>query len=159
MKKTIVIAIVAVLAVLGVGIIIKFSQNSTSTTDKNGVVNIADDSNNPAVKIEAPEIRVTEDSFEAEIKNYKGIAMLDFYLPTCPHCQKIGPIVTEVAKETEGKYKIGKIDANKNNNLATQFQIESVPALIFFKDGNEVARLIGAQTKEAILAKLEEAGK
>jgi thioredoxin 1 len=81
------------------------------------------------------------------------------YLPTCPHCQKMRPVVSAVAKETKGKYKIGKADMSTNPDLGTKYSVESVPAFIFFKDGKEVGRLIGEQSKDALLAKLQEASK
>lgn len=158
MKKNIVIAIVAVLAILGVGIIIKFSQGSTPN-DGGAIQTTEEDADNPAAKIEAPEIRLTKDNWEAEVKNYKGVVLVDMYLPTCVHCKKMGPIITEIAKDSSGKYKVGKLDVNKYSDLGTEYQIESVPALIFMKDGKEQARLIGEQTKEAVIAKLAEVAK
>jgi thioredoxin 1 len=155
MKKSIVIAIVAVLAVLGVGIIIKFSQGSTPN---DGTVQTTEnDSDNPATKVEAPEISLTSNNWETEVKNSKGVVLVDMFLPTCVHCKKMGPVITEIAKETEGKYKVGKLDVSKYNELGAEYKIESVPALIFFKDGKEYARLIGEQSKEKVLAKLAEA--
>jgi thioredoxin len=150
----IVIAIVVILAVLGVGVAIKFSQGSTDSK-KTTTGQTADDSN-PAIKVEAPEINITADNFDAEVKNYKGVVMVDMYSPTCPHCQKMGPIVTATAKEVEGKYKVGKLNAVINSDLATSYKIESVPALIFFKDGVEAKRLIGEQTKEKLIETLNE---
>lgn len=155
MKKNIVIGIVAVLAVLGVGIIIKFSQGSTP--NDGGVIQTTEsEEDNPASKIEPPEIKLTKDNWDMEVVNYKGIVLVDMYLPTCVHCKKMGPIITEIAKENEGKYKVGKLDVSVNNELGTKYGIESVPALIFLKDGKEQGRLIGEQTKEKILSKLAE---
>lgn len=157
MKKNIIIAVVLVLAVLGVAIIIKFSQGSTPTTGTTqGTV---EDSTNPAAKLEEGEVKITQDNFAAEVTNYKGVVMVDMFLPNCPHCQVMGPVVSEIAKENKDKYKIGKADMNANPELGTEYKIESVPAFIFFKDGKEVSRLIGEQTKEALLAKLQEAAK
>ena len=158
MKKSIVIAIVAVLAVLGVGVIIKFSQGSTPNDGSTQSTQKTDD-NNPASKVEAPEIALTKDNWDAEVKNYKGIVLVDMFLPTCIHCQKMGPIITEIAKENEGKYKVGKLDVSVYSDLGTEYSIESVPAMIFIKDGKEYTRLIGEATKENILAKLQEAPK
>lgn len=161
MKKSIIIAIVIILAILGVGVAIKFSQ-SGSTTENNGskpLIQTEPDKNNPAAHIGEGEYKVTDDNFEKEIKQYKGVAMVDFYLTTCPHCQKIGPVISEIAKENQGKYKIGKLDANLNSKSSTEFAIESVPALIFFKDGKEIKRLIGEQPKQKILDVLAEVAK
>lgn len=158
MKKNVVIAIVAVLAVLGVGIIIKFSQGSTPN-DGGTIQTTEADSDNPAAKVEDPEIRLTSDNWGTEVGSYDGVVLVDMYLPTCVHCKKMGPVITEIAKETEGKYKIGKLDVSKYTELGTEYKIESVPALIFIKNGKEAARLVGEQSKEKILAKLAEVAK
>lgn len=158
MKKSTIVAIVVVFAIVGVGVAVKFSQ--TGTDQKNqGLINTGEDANNPASEIGEGEIRLTDDSFQYEIKDYKGVALVDIYLPTCVHCQKIGPIISEIAKENQGKYKVGKLNANINSKTSEEFKVESVPALIFFKDGEEVARLIGEQSKAEIVAKLEELSK
>jgi thioredoxin 1 len=157
MKKNIIIAIVVIIAVLGIGILIA-SQNAGKPSDS-GLIQADETNNNPAVAIGPGELKLTDDNFDSEIKQSKGVAMVDMFSPTCPHCQKIGPIVSEIAKETQGKYKIGKLNANTNSKTATEFEISNVPALIFFKDGKEADRLIGEQTKDVILAKLQEISK
>jgi thioredoxin 1 len=149
--------------VLIFGVVLAFSNNekqeSSGDNSNQELIKTSGDENNPASEIGEGEFLITKDNFEAEITNYKGIAMVDFFLPTCPHCQKVGPTISEIAKETQGKYKIGKINANTNPDKATEFSIQSVPALIFFKDGKEVDRIIGAREKAEILAKLEEVAK
>ena len=155
----------AITIILLVGIVLAFSNNksaekSGSDSVKNQeLIKTTGDEKNPASEIGEGEFKIDKDNFQKEITGYKGIAMVDFFLPTCPHCQKVGPVISEVAKETQGKYKIGKINANTNSAKATEFSIQSVPALIFFKDGKEVDRLIGAREKAEILAKLEEVSK
>jgi thioredoxin 1 len=163
-KNTKYIAIGAVIAIILIfGVVLAFSNNekqeSSGDNSNQELIKTSGDENNPASEIGEGEFLITEDNFEAEITNYEGIAMVDFFLSTCPHCQKIGPIISEIAKETQGKYKIGKIDANTSPEKATEFSIQSVPALIFFKDGKEVDRLIGAREKAEILAKLDEIAK
>lgn len=155
----IVIAIVAILAVLGAGIAIKFSQGSTDSKSESTKTKTEESQTNPASKIEAPEIEITDANFEAEVKNYKGVVLVDMFSPTCPHCQNIGPVITEIAKENAGKYKVGKLNVYTSSKTATDFAIESVPALIFFKDGVEAKRLVGEQGKEKILTTLEEIAK
>lgn len=151
MKKNIIIVIIVVLAIISVGFAVKVSQNQNSG-------NVQEEEKNPASEMGEGEVRLTDQNFEAEIKNYKGVALVDFYLPICPYCKKVGPIISEIAKETQGKYKVGKIDSKENSKaVATLNNFKSVPALIFYKNGQEVDRLIGLQTKEDILKKLEEA--
>ncbi|MDD5693225.1 MAG: thioredoxin family protein [Patescibacteria group bacterium] len=156
---------VAIIIVLTVGIVLAFSNNNKPTTsdrvDKanEGLLKTANDEKNPASEIGVGEFMIDEKNFPKEITEYKGVAMVDFFLPTCPHCQKIGPVISAIANETQGKYKIGKLNANTSPDMATKFSIQSVPAMIFFKNGKEVDRLIGAREKAEILAKLEEVSK
>lgn len=159
MKKSTIIAIVIVLAIIGVGVAVKFSQSGSTSTKEEGLLKTDENAENPASKIGEGEIKLTDDNFQAEIKNYKGIALVDMYLPTCPHCQKMGPVVSEIAKENQGKYKVGKLDVNVNTKIGGEFNIQNVPAFIFFKDGKEAARMIGEKSKEEILAKLVEISK
>lgn len=156
----------AIVIVLIVGIVLAFSNNNKPTTSDSvgpkadeGLLKTTDNEKNPASEIGVGEFMIDEKNFEKEITEYKGIAMVDFFLPTCPHCQKIGPVISEIANETQGKYKIGKLNANTSPDMATKFSIQSVPAMIFFKDGKEVDRLIGSREKAEILAKLEEVSK
>jgi thioredoxin 2 len=67
----------------------------------------------------------------------------------------IAPIIDALAKEMSGKVKIGKLDVDHNPVTASRFQVQSIPTLIIFKDGQEVDRLIGAQSKEAMLKRLQ----
>lgn len=165
----VVIGIVVLLAVLGAGIAIKFSGKSTvvenASQKSDGYCDIINDKafaleeNNTASEIGEGEIKLTCDNFKSEVEDSKGVIMVDMYSPTCPHCQKIGPVISELAKEIQGKYKVGKINVLAYSSIGTKYEIESVPALLFFKDGKEVKRLIGEQTKEKMLATLEEVSK
>lgn len=154
----IIAALVIILAVAGVGVAIKYSQGSSDSTGKQNTESSTEE-NNPAAKVEPPEVMVTDANFEEEVVNYKGIVLVDMFSPTCSYCQKVGPIITEIAKETEGKYKVGKLNVLTESKTTGNFKIESVPALIFFKDGQEVKRLIGAQPKDKILEALAEVAK
>ena len=155
----------AVAIILLFGIMLAFSNNKSAKKSGSDSVNnqelikTTENENNPASQIGEGEFKIDKDNFQKEVIEFKGIVMVDFFLPTCPHCQKVGPVISEIAKETQGKYKIGKINANTNPEKATEFSIQSVPALIFFKDGKEVDRLIGARGKAEILAKLDEVSK
>lgn len=147
MKKNVIVAVVMILAILGVGIAVKYSKG-----DEVQVQNT-----NPASQIGEGEFKFTPENFQKEVLDYKeSVVMVDFYLPTCPHCKTAGPIISAIAKENQGKYKIGKINAQLASELSTKYQIQSVPALLFFKNGQEVDRIEGAETKEKILQKLEE---
>ena len=163
-KGTIISIIVGVVIILGVIIGVVYSQKQGTTqstaTGANRVCTVkgnvytADDNTNPAAAVDANETRLTCDSFAQNVDKSTGVVMVEMYLSTCPHCQKMGPIVTTIADELSGKYKFYKIDIGKYPEIGTEFNVDSVPAFIFFKNGKEVARLIGEQPKQTIVDKL-----
>lgn len=168
MKKNIIIAVVLVLAVVGVTAIIKFSnvsvenQSSGSTLDYNANVEmryIDMEKDNAAAATSAAEIKLTGANFKTEVEESKGVMMVDMYSPTCPHCVRMGPVVTQIADENQGKYRIGKVNVYAYRNIATKYNIDSVPAFVFFKDGKEVSRLVGEKSKQELLDKLAEVAK
>ena len=67
----------------------------------------------------------------------------------------VGPIMDQLAADSNGKYRIAKLNVDENPQTASQFQIQSIPTMLIFKDGKLVDRLIGAQPKPAILARLQ----
>lgn len=97
------------------------------------------------------EIKLTNDNFKAEVEDYKGIVLVDFYLTTCPYCQNVAKNVTAVSDELAGKIKVGKLDARANKEASDKFSIESVPTFIVFKDGKEAERTTGEKTKQQLL--------
>lgn len=104
-----------------------------------------------------PEIKLTDDNFKAEVLNHQGLVLVDFWATWCPPCKLMLPIIDELAEELKGQpIKIGKINVDENPQISQQFNIMSIPALVFFKDGREVARSIGAQSKEGLKTKINE---
>ena len=93
----------------------------------------------------------TDQNFEKEVLKSEMAVLVDFWAPWCGPCQMVGPIVEELAKEYDGKVKIGKLNVDENPQVAVKYSIMSIPAVIFFKEGKEVARQIGLESKEAYL--------
>ena len=96
----------------------------------------------------------TDQNFEREVIKSDKPALVDFWAPWCGPCQMMGPIISELAKEMEGKVKVGKLNVDENSATAQKFSIMSIPALIIFKDGQEIKRLVGVQSKEALREEL-----
>ena len=90
----------------------------------------------------------TDDSFEKDIAS--GVTLVDFYADWCGPCRMLSPVIEEVAGEMHETVSFGKIDIDKNQKVAGNFQVTSVPTLILFKDGKEVSRLIGLRDAAAI---------
>ena len=84
----------------------------------------------------------------------EGVALVDFWAPWCGPCRMISPIIEELANDYEGKAKICKVNTDEAQDLAVQFGVRSIPTILFFKDGEIAAQMIGAQSKQAIADKL-----
>lgn len=96
---------------------------------------------------------VTDDDFEAEVA--AGAVLVDFSADWCPPCKILGPIIEEVAKEVVGRAKVVSLDVSASPKTAARFNILNVPTMIFFKDGNEVTRLVGVTPKEKIIEEID----
>ena len=100
------------------------------------------------------EVVLTDANFKAEVLDYKGVVMVDFWAPWCGPCRMLGPVVEELAGEYAGKVKIAKLNVDEAPDTSTQFGVSSIPTLIFFKDGKVVSQTVGLQTKSTLQEKL-----
>ena len=100
------------------------------------------------------EVILNDSNFDAEVLQYKGVAMVDFWAPWCGPCRMLGPVVEELAGEYAGKVKIAKLNVDEAPDTSTQFGVSSIPTLIFFKDGKVVSQTVGLQTKSTLQEKL-----
>ena len=96
------------------------------------------------------EIVINEANFEQEVLKSDVPVLLDFWAPWCGPCKMLLPVVEEIAKEYEGKVKIGKVNTDENMSLSSQFQITSIPCLIIFKGGKAINKMVGFRPKTAI---------
>ncbi|COE59681.1 thioredoxin 1 [Streptococcus pneumoniae] len=90
-------------------------------------------------------ITVTEKTFNKTIE--KGVTLVDFWATWCPPCQMQSPVLEELSDELEGKVIIGKVDVDEEKALTAKYQIQSIPTLLIFKDGELVNTLIGFNPK------------
>ena len=98
------------------------------------------------------ELEITEANFETETAS--GVTMIDFWAPWCGPCKMQGPIVDKVAGQMSGKAKVGKCNIDDAQKIASKLGIRSIPTLMIFKDGEEAERLVGLQTEQVLLDKL-----
>ncbi|EAI4297793.1 thioredoxin [Campylobacter lari] len=96
-------------------------------------------------------IDLTTENF-AQVK--EGVALVDFWAPWCGPCRMLAPVIDELANDFAGKAKICKVNTDEQGDLAAQFGVRSIPTIIFFKDGEVVDQLVGAQSKQALADKL-----
>lgn len=109
----------------------------------------------PLIASASPVI-ITDGNFADEVGQSKMPVLVDFWAAWCGPCRMIAPIIDALAKELAGKVKIGKLDVDANQMTAARFHVQSIPTMIIFKDGKEVDRIIGGQSKEAILRRLQQ---
>ena len=100
-------------------------------------------------------IKLTDQNFEDEVKKSKEAILVDFWAPWCGPCQMIGPIIEELAKEFEGKFRIGKLNVDENPKTAGEYEILSIPTLKFFKEGKIIDEITGLQPKEILVEKIK----
>ena len=98
---------------------------------------------------------ITDYNFEETVLKSEIPVMIDFFTEWCGPCRAIAPMVEQIAKEYEGKARVGKVDAEKNQDISLKYGIRSVPTLLFFKNGKLVDRLSGATSKTVLTNKLD----
>lgn len=102
-------------------------------------------------------LQITGNNFEAEVLQSPVPVLVDFWATWCGPCRMVSPIVDQIAEETAGSAKVCKVDvdADANQELVSRFNIRSIPTLLFFKNGKLADTLVGATSKDNIMAHLK----
>ena len=95
-------------------------------------------------------VELTQNNFEAEVTNSALPVLVDFWASWCGPCKMLSPVVDELAKQYEGKVKVGKINVDEQPRLAMNYSVQSIPTLLLFKDGQPVNKSVGVVPKAAI---------
>ena len=103
----------------------------------------------------AKPLTLTDQNFESEVLTSDVPVLVDFWAEWCGPCKMIAPSVEELANEYEGKAKIGKLDVDNNQGIASKYGIRSIPSLLIFKGGEVVEQIVGAVPKNQIQSKLD----
>ena len=98
----------------------------------------------------------TDANFAAEVENFDGVAMIDFWATWCGPCLAIAPAVEELAAEYAGKMKVVKLNVDENPNVAAKYGIRGIPTLLFFKGGKVAKQVVGAVPKKRLKKAVDE---
>lgn len=92
-------------------------------------------------------ITLTDENFHETVA--RGLTLVDFWAPWCAPCRIIGPIVSDLSIQFEGKLKVGKLNVDDNRGTASKYSIRSIPTLILFRDGKIAEQIVGLRPKSA----------
>jgi len=105
---------------------------------------------------EASVVKLTTDNFDKTLKD-NAVVLVDFWAPWCGPCRVQAPILEEVATQIDSDTVIGKVNVDENKELASRYEISSIPTLIVFKDGVIQQKLVGVHQKDDLLKMINEA--
>ncbi len=105
----------------------------------------------------ASNLAITAAEFEQEVLNSDKPVLIDFWAEWCGPCKAIGPSIEQIAEEYAGRAKVYKLDVDANGEIAQKYGIMSIPALVVFKGGKDVDRMVGAAPKAQIAALIDRA--
>ena len=99
-------------------------------------------------------VEVDDTNFDEIVLNSDKPVLVDFWAPWCGPCRQIAPSIAELAKEYDGRAVIAKVNVDDSPSVSTKYEVSGIPALLYFRDGEQVDAIVGALPKENIEAKL-----
>ena len=100
-------------------------------------------------------LEMTQENFEKEVLNSDKAVLVDFWAPWCMPCKIIAPTVEKISEEMGSEVKVMKSNVDEAPEVATELSVMNIPTLLLFKDGKEIARMTGVNSKEAIEKKIK----
>ena len=101
-------------------------------------------------------VSLNDQQFESEVIQSSGPVLVDFSAEWCGPCKALAPVISELADEYVGRVKVAKLDIDSNRKSAGQYDIQSVPTMIIFQQGQPVKKFVGLTPKNRIAAALDE---
>ena len=100
-------------------------------------------------------VHFTDSSLDEEVLKSDKPVLVDFWASWCGPCKALGPVIEELAGNFEGKAVIGKLSTEENSETPSKYGVMAIPTVIFFKDGEEVERVVGVKSKEELSTIIE----
>ena len=100
-------------------------------------------------------LKLEEKNFEEEVLKADKKVLVDFYADWCGPCKMMSPVIDDIAKELDGKVKVGKVNVDNNQELAIQYDVMSIPTIMVFENGKSIKTFVGVTDKQEILEVLK----
>jgi thioredoxin 1 len=100
-------------------------------------------------------VQLNEQNFDEALAANQGLLMVDFWAEWCGPCKAIAPVLDELARESNGKVTLAKVNVDENHGLAARYGIRSIPTVLFVKEGKVVDQVIGAVPRAKLKEKLD----
>lgn len=100
-------------------------------------------------------VTVTETNFDQDVLKSDKPVLVDFWASWCGPCRMVSPIVDEIGNESDGRYRVGKVNVDEQPDLAARYNVMSIPTLMVFKNGELAKTSVGVRSKQDILSMLD----
>ncbi len=100
-------------------------------------------------------VTVTQDNFDKTVRESDKPVLVDFWASWCGPCRMVSPIVDEIGNESDGRYKVAKVNVDEQPDLAERYNVMSIPTLMVFKNGEPAETSVGVRSKQDILSMLD----
>lgn len=131
----------------------KKGGEAVDPVEENGDPTAATEPSSP--ESDAAPIHATDETFEDMVLNASQPALVDFWADWCGPCRMMAPSIADLAKQYDGQAVIAKVDTDENRQITERLGIQNLPTVVLFKNGEEVERLIGYESKRVLEEKLD----
>lgn len=100
-------------------------------------------------------VELTDAGFQTDVVSSQQPVLVDFWAPWCGPCLKLGPTIEELATDYSGRARVGKVNIDENQAVASEYGVSSIPTVIIFKDGKVVDRFVGITAKSKLSAAID----